>query len=138
MIALSKDRMQDFFDLVVSSWPFEPSKYPALAKLSEAEQKLFVSGHIMHHVNKSNGVISGLIENSEHGCELNVTERHQLIEAIRKQFINFARLADLYDLNPERIFRTTKAWVEMEKKAEEAQVLGTSASGDEDRDFGFF
>lgn len=105
--------LQELMDKIVERWKFDKETYPALKTIVQGSipWQLFAVDHILHHQAKSCGVLSGVIESSQHGRGHGLYEQNtnpmeyriQMRTAAVKMVKNALRLAEVLGLNAENI-----------------------------------
>ncbi|MBP9856236.1 MAG: hypothetical protein KBC48_02990 [Candidatus Pacebacteria bacterium] len=122
--------LKEFFAKVEETWPFDEENYPALKGLDEEGRRLYILNHINLHVGKSNGVISDFLEWCGHGRDMNNHHTlrliHQIHEVVRKQMINFARMAAVLGYTPEQFKKDFEAEIMRENVYKRARSLSES------------
>lgn len=94
-------KLQELIDEVAKNWSFDEAKnYPGMEKLTEDEKKAFAIRHILFHQMKSIGAFAELIEQCEHGKDLDYKKLHM---TIYKSLKNSLRLAKIVGISAEDI-----------------------------------
>ena len=103
------NNLNNLIKYIADNFKFTEEKYPALKNLSQEEKIRFALKHSALHISKTSGKISGIMEDGDHGNDLDI---ENLKINNTKVLISSLRLAELLGMEEGEILERVKKILE--------------------------